>query len=272
MVAIANVTWKYRIEVFQHAELYGTDEDRKRTMTELSESLVFTTKFCQDFCRLSFEQMMSALTSVHLIASEDDILSVVMKWLHLNPKTQLSHTEQLYACIRLERLKDFRRAEELLRSNECPKTLAAEAMRLCMKKIQADVEIRKLNLNVHPGETMFFIRDQDGKTFRTHFSFGDLAFSAYISPQAVLYVKYERRERSFQKEISFERAAPKSFTLFIVETTPVAQGRIRHDICFAADPYACANVPLDESNLNLRDRMFVVIASDSRATGERTTM
>lgn len=71
---------KHRVEVFQHAMLYGGDANRKRASKDLAKNIVAVADDRADsFLALHSKQMVSVFSSKYLVATEDEKLEFMMK-------------------------------------------------------------------------------------------------------------------------------------------------------------------------------------------------
>lgn len=71
---------KHRVEVFQHAMLYGGDENRERAVKDLAADIVSLADTSFDFSDLNSKQMAQVFSCKHLVASEDEKLEIMWKW------------------------------------------------------------------------------------------------------------------------------------------------------------------------------------------------
>lgn len=163
LFALQYVTPKYMVEFVQHAELYGADQHHVRACSDLDENFVETAKQCPIFRELSCHQMLQTLLSEDLIGTEDELLCVVMKWVDCNPQAPMNEAEELYASIRMERVKTTGKMQELVASETSPPSLVRYCTRLCFQRLHTDIAMQTISgpISVDVERAKFVIRGED---------------------------------------------------------------------------------------------------------------
>lgn len=123
------------VPMVQNVDLCGLEKEKKVAYLHLAERIVDVANQSPSFGELSFDQLLSTLLCKELIATEDAMLAVVMKWLEQNSNLPTEKTRALFACIRLERLTSMTRIEDLFDPGTFPPELIVRATQLCFKKL-----------------------------------------------------------------------------------------------------------------------------------------
>lgn len=180
--------------------------------------------------------MIKALSSQDLIAKEDDIVDVILKWIAMNGTASKNQVEPLYGRVRLERLKNVARIEELCSTHKCPVSLVQQANRIAFQRLQADVAASSAGFKpyqTHREHAKFFIRDQDSHAgHRNCFYCGGYAMEVWMSGGLELSIRVEHRlENDSQLHTVPELLENESFYLNVSSISAV-KGRLTR--CAAA--------------------------------------
>lgn len=72
--AMKNSCLEHRVQVLQHAALYGIQQEYEQVLGDFAQLVVENSKLCPDFGHLPFQQLIEALEDCELVASERELL------------------------------------------------------------------------------------------------------------------------------------------------------------------------------------------------------
>lgn len=83
-IAVRAVIPKDRVEFKRTVEIYGSVRDKCDAVTYLAEKFFETAVRCTAFTTMQYQHFLQALKSVYLISTEEQKLSIVIKWTYAN--------------------------------------------------------------------------------------------------------------------------------------------------------------------------------------------
>lgn len=81
---IPKVSVQDRVEFKRTVEIYGSVRDKCDAVTYLAEKFFETAVRCTAFTTMQYQHFLQALKSVYLISTEEQKLSIVIKWTYAN--------------------------------------------------------------------------------------------------------------------------------------------------------------------------------------------
>lgn len=276
-VRLAKVLPRHVVQIVQHVEIYGTNEEKNRAYLHLAEMFVGTAKECSSVGELSSGQVMQSFLSENLVATEDEVMWCASKWIAMNPQALNEEIAGLYSSIRVERLKRMDLMQKLISSEARPSSILRNSARLCLHHLHSEVSLTSIAKYVYadPESTKFFIRVEDSFAgHKTYFSWGNFEMSAIIcAKRTVLIISIERRRIPGHGSL-LQQIQGTKFDILIVETSLVqkhyAEPKWEMRTFDFQEGCSTMHTVLPTSTLNMSDRSFWVFVSEHKAEDSTT--
>lgn len=222
------------------------------------------------------------LLSQHLVASEDELLDILLKWIEMNPNASKNDVDRLHGLIKLDLLQSTQRIQELSTSSasrECPLAFLTRLSQLGLHRMQADDAMRNIcrQTPVDPRGDKLFIGGidfpQDFPSCRKrmrYFSFRNFAMFAFLHEEdgnLLLCLGPEHRIAAGRSSFH-EQAERTKMDLGVVETSMVHGKTVPAQfkattVAFKADDHFIARIVFPSSSLRIQERNFWCFFSDN---------